>query len=105
MFMDTEPAVLMVKTTKQDFTRSILGRFHARTETAVKRLVGRRKRPGRILLITDELDDDAMLALHAAGDCYVSLAHSEGWGIGAFDAARFGRPIIMTGYGGQMGLP
>jgi len=101
-FTDTDPAVLVVKTTKQDFTHRILGRFHARTETAVKRLVGRRKRPGRISLITDELDDDAMLALHAAGDCYVSLTRSEGWGIGAFDAGRFGRPVIMTGYGGQM---
>ena len=101
-FVDTDPAVLVVKTTKQDLTRRIMGRFHTRTETAQKRLAGRRKRPGRTLLITGELDDDAMPALHDAGDCYVSLTHSEGWRIGAFDAGRFGRPVIMTGYGGQL---
>ena len=53
-------------------------------------------------LLTDELSDTQMLALHARGDCYVSLTRSEGWGLGAFDAARFGKPLIMTAYGGQL---
>jgi glycosyltransferase involved in cell wall biosynthesis len=42
-----------------------------------------------------------MSALHERGDCYVSLCRSEGWGLGAFDAAARGKPVIMTGYGGQ----
>ena len=28
-------------------------------------------------------------------------ARAEGWGLGAFEAAQLGKPVIMTGYGGQ----
>jgi len=35
-------------------------------------------------------------ALHEIGDCYVSLSHGEGWGLGAFDAASRGTPVIAT---------
>ena len=38
--------------------------------------------------------------LHATGDCFVSLTHGEGWGMGAFDAAALGKPVLITGYGG-----
>jgi glycosyltransferase involved in cell wall biosynthesis len=38
--------------------------------------------------------------LHATGDCFVSLTHGEGWGMGAFDAATLGKPVLITGYGG-----
>jgi glycosyltransferase involved in cell wall biosynthesis len=43
-----------------------------------------------------------ILALHKIGDCFVSLARTEGWGLGAFEAARLGNPVVMTGYGGQL---
>jgi hypothetical protein len=42
-----------------------------------------------------------MRALHGRGNCYVSLSRTEGWGLGAFDAALHANPVIMTGYGGQ----
>jgi len=38
--------------------------------------------------------------LHATGDCFVSLGHGEGWGMGAFDAATLGKPVLITGFGG-----
>jgi glycosyltransferase involved in cell wall biosynthesis len=57
--------------------------------------------PGVCLIVRDlaqaEVDD-----LHAAGDCYVSLTHAEGWGLGAFDAACRDKPVVMTGWGGQL---
>ena len=40
--------------------------------------------------------------LHRRGDCFVSLCRSEGWGLGAFDAAAYGNPVVITGYGGQL---
>ncbi|MEM1110344.1 MAG: glycosyltransferase [Pseudomonadota bacterium] len=40
-------------------------------------------------------------ALHERADCFISLTHSEGWGLGAFDALLHGNPAIITGYGGQ----
>ena len=40
--------------------------------------------------------------LHAGGDCFVSLCRGEGWGLGAFDAAAHGNPVVITGFGGQL---
>jgi len=40
--------------------------------------------------------------LHTRGDCFLSLTRSEGWGLGAFDAANFGNPVVVTGWGGHL---
>ena len=37
---------------------------------------------------------------HFDGDCYVSLHRGEGFGLGAFEAACTGNPIIATGWSG-----
>lgn len=101
-FTAEDPVVLIVKTTPRDGTRRRwLGR-RAGTRWAVDRILARYRRPARVALVTDTLNDAEILALHAAGDCYVSLTRGEGWGLGAFDAAAFGRPVIMTGFGGQL---
>jgi len=71
------------------------------TKWLVKRLWSRYPDPPPLTMITDQLPNSAIQDLHRQGDCYVSLCHSEGWGIGAFDAAASGRPVIMTGFGGQ----
>lgn len=107
-FTASDPVVLVVKTSRHDVTRQVRRwrngfrrRFPSPSE-ALHRLVSRYPEPARIICITDEdVPDDQMLALHEAGDCFVSLARTEGWGLGAFEAARLGKPVIMTGYGGQ----
>ena len=45
-------------------------------------------------------DRHARLGLHARGDCYVSMAHGEGWDVPAFDAVAYGNPVVVTGWGG-----
>jgi hypothetical protein len=40
--------------------------------------------------------------LHAIGDCFVSVTRGEGWGLGPFDAATLGNPVIITGWGGHL---
>jgi len=102
-FTAADPTLLLVKTGWRDLARRSRPKpFFASTRHAVRKILSRYRDPARIRLIRDELSDEAMLALHARGDCYVSLTRSEGWGLGAFDAAAFGRPVIMTGYGGQL---
>lgn len=54
-----------------------------------------------IVLLPYEISGRGIDLLHAIGDCYVSLSHGEAWGMGAFDAAARGTPVIMTGWGGQ----
>lgn len=57
--------------------------------------------PPRLVLHDAELDGDGIDLIHALGDVYVSLSHGEGWGLGAFEAATLGKPVVMTGWGGQ----
>ncbi len=66
-----------------------------------KQLAGHRDPPA-VHLVTRELTAHQLRSLHRRGDCFVSLCRSEGWGLGAFDAAVYGRPVVMTGFGGQL---
>lgn len=56
----------------------------------------------RVIIDTQARSGAEIAALHRRGQCYVSLARAEGWGMAAFDAAWTGTPVIMTGYGGQL---
>jgi len=101
-FSADDPVMLVVKTSKHDMTRQILGRFVHSTRGIVNKMRRMRRHPAEIKLLVDELDNDEIIELHRQGDCYISLTHAEGWGLGAFDAASFGNPVIMTAYGGQL---
>ncbi|RZI98035.1 MAG: glycosyltransferase family 1 protein, partial [Haliea sp.] len=105
-----DDAVLMViKTSARDITRwhrhwrHLFRLRHPSPAREVARLLKRHPNPPAVALVADEsLDDAEMLALHEMGDCFVSLTRTEGWGLGAFEAARLGKPVVMTGYGGQL---
>jgi len=102
-FTAADPATLVIKTAERDFTAiSRLRRFNRSTAHALRRLTRRYRNPPRIRLITDELTEDEVRQIHMQGDCYVSLCRAEGWGLGAFDAASHGNPVVMTGFGGQL---
>ena len=59
--------------------------------------------PPRIAVIADdELADNFIDGLHTLGHCFVSLSRSEGFGLGGFDAATHGRPVITVDYGGPI---
>jgi glycosyltransferase involved in cell wall biosynthesis len=75
--------------------------YPVRTRWLVSRILKQYANPPALTLITDDLSYQGIEDLHRQSQCYVSLCRSEGWGIGAFDAAASGRPVIMTGFGGQ----
>lgn len=69
------------------------------------RRMGRDIQPNlpKICLIDESnLGGQRIDALHALGDCYISLSHGEGFGMGACEAACAGNPVLMTGWGGQL---
>jgi glycosyltransferase involved in cell wall biosynthesis len=68
----------------------------------VARLVSRHRHPAQLRLEVGDWTDDQIAALHARGDCYVSLTRGEGWGMGAFDACAYGNPVVATGWGGAL---
>ncbi len=101
-FRADDKVTLVIKTNRHDHTQSFFHPFPRSTAQALEQVLRDYPNPPRIKLLSKLLSDDDMLRLHARGDCYVSLCRSEGWGMDAFDAARFGKPVIMTGYGGQL---
>jgi hypothetical protein len=58
--------------------------------------------PARVILIAERVAESQIQLIHEVGDCFFSLAHSEGWGLGVFEAAVAGNSVIITGWGGQL---
>ncbi len=101
-FTESDPVTLVVKTGRQDFTRPRPWLRTRSTASEVRRIVRDYPRPARIILVTDTLSDNDLVRLHSRADCFVSLSHAEGWGLGPFDAGAAGKPVIATGYGGAL---
>jgi len=56
----------------------------------------------RIRVISEPLSYRDVLSLHASGDAYVSLHRGEGLGLGLMEAMALGKPVIATGWSGNM---
>lgn len=100
---------LVVKTTAVDYqalwerNRSRDSEGHVgKTWWTVASLMAGYQRPPRLHVVTEALPSDGIDQLHTRGDCFVSLTRCEGWGLGSFDAALFGNPSIITGWGGHL---
>lgn len=104
-FSADDPVTLMIKTDAHGHaggpfypsvpTRELASQAMADAAAATGRPVP------RIVLHDAPLDGDSVDMIHAIGDIYVSLSHGEGWGLGAFETAMLGKPVVMTGWGGQ----
>jgi glycosyltransferase involved in cell wall biosynthesis len=64
-------------------------------------LAGRRNVP-EVRLIAGQIPGRDIDALHARGDCFVSLTRSEGYGLCIADALLFDNPVVVTGWGGHL---
>ncbi|HSY16902.1 MAG TPA: glycosyltransferase [Candidatus Acidoferrales bacterium] len=69
-------------------------RGHAWVKDALKGL--------NVVWIESHLNQKQMRSLFASCDCYVSLHRSEGLGLGLVQAMSLGKPVIGTGYSGNM---
>lgn len=56
----------------------------------------------RIIIINEVMSRAESLALMACCDCFVSLHRSEGFGRGPAEAMLLGKPVIVTGYSGNL---
>lgn len=52
------------------------------------------------VVITDDITDDEICALHQYCDCYVGTSHGEAWSVPTFDAMAFGNFPIASNVGG-----
>jgi glycosyltransferase involved in cell wall biosynthesis len=56
----------------------------------------------RIILVSGTIDRLALLDLYRACDCFLSLHRAEGFGRGIAEAMLLGKPVITTGYSGNL---
>ncbi len=55
-----------------------------------------------VISLPEMLHDGQIAALHALGHCFVSAHRAEAWGLSLSDAMSLGKPVIATGYSGNM---
>lgn len=107
-FPNGEAVQLIIKTSKKDYSKPAFDLFKRWGYTyyydldRVRKIRSALKKDPRIKIITEKWTADKIAELHYTNDCYISLCKSEGWGLGAYEAAWFGKPIIITGFGGQL---
>ena len=102
-FEQADDVCLILKTDSRGQDPGVRNQHRFReTRDMVTELLANYPDPPRLILIDRRLTEQEMDDLHAAADCYFSLTHGEGWGLGAFDAATVGNPVIITGWGGQL---
>ena len=51
-------------------------------------------------IVEEYLTERQLRDLHYKSDCYVTCARAEGWGLGAFEAAALGKPVVATAFSG-----
>jgi len=101
-FTAADSVTLVVKTGARSYSTKSAWTHSASTVAETRAIQGEYRNPARLILLTQDLSESDLLRLHARADCYVSLSHGEGWGIGAFDAATYGKPVIATAFGGSL---
>jgi len=97
-FQKGEDVALILKTYRSNFSNSEKEAIR-NTIKKLKKVTPLDNYPP-IYLVLNMLSRDEVLGLHKSGDCFVSLDRGEGFGLGGFEAGSFGKPIIVTGYGG-----
>lgn len=68
----------------------------------IARIRARVPRAPEVVVDVGGWSDGEVLGLLERAQCVLSLTASEGWGLGPFEAACLGTPVVMTGYGGQV---
>ena len=78
--------------------KSIDGKLDPEGVEGVSKLIG----GANVVRLDEHLRAAEMEALFASIDCYVSLHRSEGFGLGMAQAMALGKPVIATGYSGNL---
>ncbi|MCY7300350.1 MAG: glycosyltransferase, partial [Ilumatobacteraceae bacterium] len=101
-FHAADPVTLIIKTGGSVLSWRCDSPVEQQTWWQVMNIVRQYPSAADVVLEAGDFSDAEIAGLIESADCYVSLTSVEGWGLGAFDAAAAGVPLIITGYGGQL---
>lgn len=99
-YTDTDDVVLILKTFRDGYTIEEQKKCIELIGETIQSCKNKKYAP--IVFIKENLTFDEVQSLHDIGDCYISLAKAEGFGLGIFDAFNINKPIIATGFGGHV---
>jgi len=68
----------------------------------LRRLLDAARADARIEIRVEEMERARLYGLISVADCYVSLHRCEGFGYTCAESMAYGRPVIATGYSGNM---
>jgi len=100
-FQNDENVALVLKTYRTNYSdkdKSLI----LQTMKRLKEVTPMPNKHAKVYLVLDQLSRNEILALHARGDCFVSLDRGEGFGLNGFTAGACATPIIVTGFGGAL---
>lgn len=98
-FSQSDPVVLILKTYGQRYTKDEDQKVRAEIDRIRAEVGGNQP---KIALVTQMLSKDQILQLHRLGDCFVLFHRAEGWGLPHFEACMMGKPVLTTGYSGNL---
>jgi len=101
-FTADDPVRLVIKTDARVLSWRCASEIELNTWWQVMKVVREYPNAAEVVLVSQPCDDSEMAALIRSADCYVSTTCAEGWGLGAFDAAAAGVPLVITGHGGHL---
>ena len=73
-----------------------------RAKPMIERLEAMVEADKRLIILKDRLSLDRLMALYASCDLIVSLHRSEGLGLMPLEAMHLGKPVVATGWSGNM---
>ena len=82
----------------------LLLKFHSADEdtAGVQRLVRDLRSRRNVIVRSEKMGADDIAKLQACADCFVSPHRSEGFGLNIAEMMQLGKPVIVTGYSGNM---
>jgi glycosyltransferase involved in cell wall biosynthesis len=107
-FSTHESVALVMKTGKYDFSKYKRKWYKPwqsmphKTANTFRKIMKSVMNGPEIIHLDEELSDSDIAWLHKRGDCFIALGRGEGWGMGSYEAAWWGKPIIITGFGGVL---
>jgi glycosyltransferase involved in cell wall biosynthesis len=102
-FMASEPVLLVVKVNKPGLNAQELGQEMTGFSNKIKdnlRLYQNSELYPDEIFITAYMQEEELMSLHQAADCFVCPSFGEAWCIPAFDAMAMGNIVVATRTGG-----
>jgi glycosyltransferase involved in cell wall biosynthesis len=90
-------ARVVIKVNGLGFSKKLQQDYAEFVRTIVENSIG-----DKVILIANVYSDNEIKNLIRCCDCFISLHRSEGYGLGLAEAMYLGKPVIATGYSGNL---